>query len=177
MQEEEGMLDMLQEELSNIGQLDGNATTSSLTTSDEESEIETENDDPGNSSEEDDNEDSLSENEEIICDESEDNTDADTEPANNIPIMVGFRPSPIIQDTRTPVRTTIKRNNKLIDALSAPKLSLFNVRSAWSKWNSIADSIETRSTDLCVLTEVWERLENKKHQKAIESVLELKGIK
>ena len=102
MQEEEGVLDMLQEGLSNICQLDGNATTSSLTTSDEESETESENDDPGNSSEEDDNEDSLSENEEIICDESEDNTDVDndTEPANNIPIMIGFRPPPIIQDTR-----------------------------------------------------------------------------
>ena len=55
MQEEEGMLDVLQEGLSNICQLDGNATTSSLTTSDEESETESEYDDPGNSSEEDDN--------------------------------------------------------------------------------------------------------------------------
>ena len=65
-------------------------------------------------------------------DESDDTSEADDpEPINNIPVMVGFRPSPISQATRTPVRTTILRNNKLVDALSTPKLSLFNVISAF----------------------------------------------
>ena len=34
-----------------------------------------------------------------------------------------------------------------------------------------------RSTDLCFLTEVWQLAENKKHQAAIEELLELQGIK
>ena len=34
-----------------------------------------------------------------------------------------------------------------------------------------------RSTDLCFLTEVWQKSENKKHQECIESMFELKGIK
>ena len=34
-----------------------------------------------------------------------------------------------------------------------------------------------RETDVCFLTEVWEKSESKKHQKAIESMLELQGIK
>ena len=175
-------MNIRQEGMANICQLDGNDTRSSLITSDKESETESENEELGNSSEEEEDEVSSSSSdnaEEISCVEAEGNSDSDNEPepANNIPIVIGFRPPPIIQDTRAPVRTTIQRNNKLVDALSAPKLSLINVRSAWSKWNSIADSIETRSTNLCFLTEVWERLENKKHKDAIESIFELKGIK
>ena len=75
----------------NICQLDGNDTRSSLKTSDKESETVSENEDLGNSSEEDEDEvsSSLSDNEEkISCDEVEDNSDSDNEPepANNIPI-------------------------------------------------------------------------------------------
>ena len=33
-----------------------------------------------------------------------------------------------------------------------------------------------RRTDLCFLTEVWEQADNKKHQKAIESMFETRGI-
>ena len=72
-----------------------------MKTSDEQSETESENEDLGNSSEEDEDEvsSSLSDNEEkISCDEAEDNSDSDNEPepANNIPIVIGLRPSPII---------------------------------------------------------------------------------
>ena len=37
--------------------------------------------------------------------------------------------------------------------------------------------MEMRSIDICFMTEVWQRVESKKHQKAIEAMLELKGIK
>ena len=72
-----------------------------MKTSDEQSETESENEDLGNSSEEDEDEvsSSLSDNEEkISCDEAEDNSDSDNEPepANNIPIVIGLRPPPII---------------------------------------------------------------------------------
>ena len=34
-----------------------------------------------------------------------------------------------------------------------------------------------RKTDLCFLTEVWQEAENKRHQAAIEELLELRGTK
>jgi hypothetical protein len=91
--------------------------------------------------------------------------------------MVGNRPAPHHQDIREPIRKTIKRSNNLVDALSAPRSTLYNVRSAWAKWSNIAEDMEMRETDVCFLTEVWEKQENKKHQKAVESMLEMKGIK
>ena len=51
------------------------------------------------------------------------------------------------------------------------------MRSAWSKLGNIATDMEMRSMDLCFLTEVWQQTENKRHQQAIEELLELKGIK
>ena len=64
-----------------------------------------------------------------------------------------------------------------MDALSAPRITLYNARSAWSKLSSLAEDMEMRSSDLCFLTEVWEQSENRKHKEAIEELLELKGIK
>ena len=94
-----------------------------------------------------------------------------------IPVQLGHRPPALPPVQRSPVRRTVRRSNKLVDALSAPRLSLYNVRSAWSKWDSLAEDIEMRDTDICFLTEVWEKAENTKHQKSIESMLEMKGIK
>ena len=94
-----------------------------------------------------------------------------------IPVQLGHRPAPLPGVQRTPVRRTVQRSNKLVDALSAPRISLYNVRSAWSKWDSIAEDILMRATDISILTEVWQKTENKKHQKLIESMLEMKGIK
>ena len=75
------------------------------------------------------------------------------------------------------MRTTIKRSNKLVQALSVPRMTLYNVRSAWAKWDNIAEDMHMRETDIMFLTEVWEKLESKKHRKAIETMLELKGLK
>ena len=94
-----------------------------------------------------------------------------------IPVQLGHRPAPPPCEPRNPVRRTVQRSNKLVDALSAPLISLYNVRSAWSKWDSIAEDIDMRSTDMCILTEVWQKKENKRHQKCIESMLEMRGIK
>ena len=93
-----------------------------------------------------------------------------------IPVQLGHRPAPLSCELRNPVRRTVQQSNKLVDALSAPLISLYNVRSAWSKWDSIAEDIDMRSTDLCILTEVWQKKENKHHQKCIESMLEMRGI-
>ena len=56
-------------------------------------------------------------------------------------------------------------------------MTLYNVRSAWAKWSNIAEDMDVRETDLSFYTEIWEQSENKNHQKAIESMFELKGIK
>ena len=64
-----------------------------------------------------------------------------------------------------------------MDALSAPRITLYNAGSAWSKLTSLAEDMEMRSTDLCFLTEVWQQSENRRHQDAIEELLELRGIK
>ena len=95
-----------------------------------------------------------------------------------IPVIVGYRPDKMRQDER-PVHTrrTIKRSNNLVDALSAPRITLYNMRSAWSKLDNFAEDMEMRQTDISFLTEVWQMSESKKHQGAIERLLELHGIK
>ena len=95
-----------------------------------------------------------------------------------IPNHWGYRPPrPPVQERLRPVRTTIRRDNRLVEALSVPRVTLYNARSVWSKWNNLAEDILMRQTDLCILTEVWQKQESKKHQKAIETMLERNGIK
>ena len=62
-------------------------------------------------------------------------------------------------------------------ALSVPRVSLYNARSVWAKWDNLAEDISQRQTNLCLLTEVWQVKENKKHQKAVENMLEMNDIK
>ena len=101
----------------------------------------------------------------------------DSESDEKIPVVLGNRWVAPRNARRTPVRKTVRRSNTLVDALSAPRMTLYNMRSAWSKLNSLAVDMDMRSTDLCFLTEVWQLAENKKHQAAIEELLELQGIK
>ena len=160
----------------NILQVDGNVTVSSFTSSDSESESASEID-LMNSSSEEENSDMGSENEQDTeVEPDEDDDDSTTEDGEVlIPVIVGNRPAPIVHEARKPVRKTIKRNNKLVNALSVPNMTLYNVRSAWAKWSNIAEDMDVRETDLSFYTEIWEQSENKKHQKAIESMFELKG--
>ena len=70
---------------------------------------------------------------------------------------------------------TVKRNNKLIDALSVPRMALYNVRSAWSKWDNMEEDVDNRQKNFFLVsfyTDVWQKIENKKHQKAIETILQ-----
>ena len=94
-----------------------------------------------------------------------------------IPVVVGYRPDRETPDRRTPVRKTVKRSNKLVDALSAPRITLYNMRSAWSKLDNLAEDMSMRQTDISFLTEVWQEAENKRHLDVIEELLELRGIK
>ena len=101
----------------------------------------------------------------------------DDEDVSLIPVYVGNRPLKERPVEREPVRRTVRRNSKLVDALSVPRMTLYNMRSAWSKLDNLAEDMRMRKTDLCVLTEVWQVAENVKHQEAIEELLELHGVK
>ena len=58
-----------------------------------------------------------------------------------------------------------------------PRITLYNMRSAWSKLDNLAEDMLMRKTDLSILTEVWHMAENRKHEEAIERMLELHGVK
>ena len=51
------------------------------------------------------------------------------------------------------------------------------MRSIWSKLSSLAEDMDERETDLSILSEVWEKKENKKHQQRIEELFEMKDTK
>ena len=95
----------------------------------------------------------------------------------SIPVVIGNRPAPAVPYVRQPARQAARRSNDLVNVLSAPRIALYNVRSAWSKWSNISEDIKMRSSSLCFLTEVWQKAEKMKHQRAIESMLEMNGIK
>ena len=50
------------------------------------------------------------------------------------------------------------------------------MRSLIPKINNFAIDMEERESDISFLTEVWEKLENRKHQFKLEELLEIKGI-
>ena len=102
----------------------------------------------------------------------------ESENEERIETIVGNRPEKVVGEVqRPPARKVIKRDEGLVQALSLPAVSLYNMRSIWSKINNLADDINMRETDLCFLTEVWEKKESRRHQRAIEEMLEMKGIK
>ena len=72
---------------------------------------------------------------------------------------------------------TIRRDNKLIEALSLPIFSVYNMRSIWSKLSSLGEDMVERDCDFSILSEVWEKKENIKHQARIEELLEMKDTK
>ena len=54
----------------------------------------------------------------------------DSEDSSPIPVWTGYRPARDKPAVRTPARRTIRKSNKLLDALSAPRITLYNARSA-----------------------------------------------
>ena len=70
----------------------------------------------------------------------------------------------------------IKRNNKNLEALNVPTVTVYKMKSIWSKLDSLAEDIIERSVDISILSEIWEKKENSIHQLRIEKRLEMKGI-
>ena len=94
-----------------------------------------------------------------------------------IPTKIGFRPPKVLLKRPLPTLITIRRDNRKIIALTLPKIVIYNMRSLWSKYESLAEDIHERESDLNFLTEIWEVKENKKHQFKLEALLEMRGIK
>ena len=97
-----------------------------------------------------------------------------------IPAHWGYRPSrPSLgaQERRVTTSKVIRRDEGLVQALTLPTITVYNMRSIWAKINHLGDDINMRGTDLTFLTEIWQKEENKRHSFAIEEMLEMKGIK
>ena len=97
---------------------------------------------------------------------------------NHIPVQIGFRPTKysVIKKKNLKNNITIRRDDKYIRALSLPSFSVYNMRSVWSKFSSLAEDMEERATDFSILSEVWEKKENLGHKKIVEEMFELKDI-
>ena len=96
-----------------------------------------------------------------------------------IPVIISSysRVSPVVSFQRRPCyNRRIRRDNNLLEALNIPAFTVYNMRSLWSKANSLGEDIIERESDISFLSEVWEKKENKQHQSCIEKLLELKGI-
>ena len=95
-----------------------------------------------------------------------------------IPGHWGHRPPNIlpIEGRGPPARRVVRRDEGLVQALSTPSITVYNMRSMWAKIGNMAQDINMRWTDLCFLTEVWEKQTNRRHQYNIQEMMEMKGI-
>ena len=93
-----------------------------------------------------------------------------------IPVMLGYRPKKETIRRYPAVRQVIRRENKCIQALSLPTILSYNMRSIWGKIRSLAEDMHEREGEICFLSEVWEKQENKKHKQKIVEMLEMSNI-
>ena len=98
---------------------------------------------------------------------------------NQIPVIIGNRhPSYTHSQAVNQQRflKTLKRDKKAVQGLSLPVLSNYNMRSIFPKLDSFSEDFIERSVGVSFLTEIWEKSTNKKHQKKLEEMFEMKGI-
>ena len=95
-----------------------------------------------------------------------------------IHVQIGNRPSlssPV--DRPPPVRKSVRRDNRVLNACSLPKFASYNMRSLMPKIDNVAKDMEDRMCGIIFLTEIWEKSKSKRHQYKIEELFEMKGIK
>ena len=76
-----------------------------------------------------------------------------------------------------PVRQIVKRDNKLPVCQSLPIVSVSNCRSLIPKVNNFVDDILEREIGVALLSEVWQKADNRKHRSKIEEMLKIHGLK
>ena len=96
---------------------------------------------------------------------------------NYIPVHTGYRPNHGNIFRPPPVRKTIRRDNKVLQAVTLARISSYNMRSLMPKLNSLSIDMLDRNTDISFLTEILQKAENKRHQFKIEELFEMKGLK
>ena len=77
---------------------------------------------------------------------------------------------------RPVVRSTIKRDNRAITALSLPNIMVTNHRSIFPKLEHLIDEIMENEMHLGLHSEIWEDKANNAHINAIEEAFEIKGL-
>ena len=90
--------------------------------------------------------------------------------------MVGNRPKKVFLERGQPYCKRIRRDNCAVQAMTLPKISNYNMRSLIPKIGNFSLDMKERSVDISFLTEVWEKLENRKHQFKLEELLEMEGV-
>lgn len=78
---------------------------------------------------------------------------------------------------RTPVRKTIRRDDRLEKSSGLPTIAVSNLRSLIPKIRNFARDIKEREISLALLTEVWEKKQKKKHIFEIDKLLYMEGLK
>ena len=91
-------------------------------------------------------------------------------------MVIGVRPEKVFYERGKPCLKRIRRDNRAVQALSLPNISNYNMRSLIPKIGNFSLDVKERETDISFLTEVWEKMENKKHQSKLEELLEIEGI-
>ena len=64
----------------------------------------------------------------------------------------------ILNEPRVPVRKTIKRNNKVLQAINLPSVMNINPRSIYNKVNQFVTMIDQYQSDLIFISESWDRV-------------------
>ena len=78
-----------------------------------------------------------------------------------IPTLIGYRPISVISERPPHCRKTIRRDNKVVQALTLPRITNYNMRSLFPKLGNFARDMIERESDISFLTEVWQKQENK----------------
>ena len=98
---------------------------------------------------------------------------------DNSPITVRIsdrnESQPGIKTRRNRELITIKRNNKLVDAVNLPVIVMLNPRSLYNKQSEFRTLIEQSETDVCFISETWDRSHN--NGALISDLLEIEGFK
>ena len=98
----------------------------------------------------------------------------------SIPVVIGNRSSSLKKKEQWIMKPrfirTVRMSNKVLQSLSLPTISLYNMRSLLPKLDSYADDFEDRDTGVSFLTEIWTKSDNKKHHNKLQELFEMKGL-
>ena len=72
--------------------------------------------------------------------------------------------------------TTIKRNNKMLEAANLPTIVTLNPRSLYNKQSNFCTMIEQTEADVCFVSETWDR-SHSENAKLLADVLEIEGYR